>query len=251
MSSWSKNRKSLYGGSVIVALLVLIIVPLYLNLYKAPTCFDNIQNGTEQDVDCGGSCEKLCQNSFFSPLVKWTRFEKVAPGIYNEAAYIINPNTEGEAVRVPYHIALYDDKGVIITDKNGFVTLPPHRNTLAFQGNVSVGSRIPAKALFEFTGVPNWHKKSDPLSKLTITEKKYVDDTSGSTFSVLLNNEGIMPLQNISVYVVLSDKDGNALGFSKTAIDEILANRSAIAPFTWPLNREGQVISQEVLPVIE
>ena len=251
MSSWSKNRKSLYGGGVVAFLLLVTIVPLYLHFYKAPTCFDNVLNGNEQGIDCGGSCEKLCQNSFFSPLVKWTRFEKVAPGIYNEAAYIINPNTEGEAARIPYRITLYDDKGVMIIEKTGFVTLPPHRNTLAFQGNVSVGSRIPARALFEFMGTPVWYKKTDPLSKLTVSEKKYVDDSSGSTFSVLLNNEGILPLRNISVYVILSDKDGNALGFSKTAIDEILANHSSIAPFTWPLNREGQVISEEVLPVIE
>ncbi|MEI7463158.1 MAG: hypothetical protein WCK03_02045 [Candidatus Taylorbacteria bacterium] len=251
MSSWSKNRKSLYGGGVIIFLLVVIIVPLYLRFYKAPTCFDNIQNGKEQGLDCGGSCERLCQNAFFSPVVKWTRFEKVAPGIYNEAAYIINPNTEGEALQVPYHIALYDNEGVIIVDRKGTVTLPPHRNTLAFQGDISVGSRVPARALFEFIDTPNWHKKVDPLSKLTVTDKKYSEDSSGSTFSVVLNNNGILPLNNVSVYVVLSDKDSNALGFSKTSIDEIPADKSSIAPFTWPLNREGNVISIEVLPVIE
>jgi hypothetical protein len=58
-------------------------------------------------------------------------------------------------------------------------------------------------------------------------------------------------LDNVSVYVVLYDKDSNALGFSKTSVDEIPANGSSIAPFTWPLDRNGGVISIEVLPVEE
>jgi hypothetical protein len=146
---------------------------------------------------------------------------------------------------------MYDKDGVIITDKSGVVTLPPHRNTLAFQGAISTGARIPARALFEFTAAPNWHKRADPLSKLSIGDKNYTEDSSGSSLSVTLNNSDVYPLDNVSVYVVLYDKDSNALGFSKTSVDEIPANGSSIAPFTWPLDRNGGVISIEVLPVEE
>jgi hypothetical protein len=122
---------------------------------------------------------------------------------------------------------------------------------LAFQGAINTGKRIPAKALFEFTAAPNWHKKADPLSKISIGDKNYSEDQSGSSLSVTLNNNDILPLDNVSVYTVLYDKDGNALGFSKTVLDEIPANGSALAPFTWPLDRNGKVISMEVLPVQE
>jgi len=249
MSSWSKNRKSIYGGVVVVVLLLIIVLPTYLHFYKAPTCFDGIKNGKEQGIDCGGSCVRLCQSAFLSASVAWTRFEEVAPNLYNVAAYIVNPNTEGEASNVPYHIILYDKEGVIITDKSGVVTLPPHRNTLAFQGAINVGKRFPAKALFEFTSFPNWHKRFDPLSKIAISNKVYSEDEGGSTLSVTISNSDIESLENVHVYAVLYDKDGNALGFSKTVLDEIPANGSVLAPFTWPLNRDGKVISIEILPV--
>ncbi len=251
MSSWSNNRKIIYGGTVTLVLVLLITVPVFKYFYKAPTCSDGLQNGNETGVDCGGSCSRLCQNSFLNADVAWTRFEEVAPHLYNIAAYIVNPNTEGEAIDVPYHLAFYDNNGVIITDRSGITTLPPHRNTIAFQGSVNVGKRIPAKALFEFITAPNWHKRIDPLSKITITDKNYNEDSGGSSLTATLNNNDIYPLSNISVYAVLYDKDSNAIGFSKTVLDEIPAKGSAIAPFTWVVNRDGKVISVEVLPVQE
>jgi hypothetical protein len=236
MASWSKQRKLIYGGSTIIIIAGAIIIPAFLHFYKAPTCFDGAKNGNEQGTDYGAA---------------WVRYEEVAPHLYNVAAYIVNPNTEGEASHVPYHIILYDKDGVIITDRSGTVTLPPGRNTLAFQGAINVGKRIPAKALFEFTEAPNWHKRIDPLSMISIGDKNYTEDSYGSALSVTLNNKDILPITNLSVYVVLYDKDGNALGFSKTVLDEIPANGSAIAPFTWPLDRKGAVISKDVLPVQE
>lgn len=252
MASWSKNRKLIYGGSTIIIIAGAIIIPAFLHFYKAPTCFDGAKNGNEQGTDCGGSCSRLCQNAFLSVNgAAWVRYEEVAPHLYNVAAYIVNPNTEGEASHVPYHIVLYDKDGVIITDRSGTVTLPPRRNTLAFQGAINVGKRIPAKALFEFTEAPNWHKRIDPLAKISIGDKSYTEDSYGSALSVTMNNKDVLPITNLSVYIVLYDKDGNALGFSKTVLDEIPANISAIAPFTWPLDRKGAVISIEVLPVQE
>jgi hypothetical protein len=251
MSSWSKRRRTLYAIVVVVVVVGVIIIPAFLIFYRAPTCVDGKQNGSEQGVDCGGSCQRLCQSSFLPPSLAWTRFEEVAPSLYSIAAYIVNPNTEGEAFDVPYRMTLFDDRGVPITDTEGVMTLPPHRNTLAFQGAVSVGKRIPSKALFEFIIAPDWHKGSDPLVHLLVGEKKYVEDETGSSLTVALKNDSVQPLQQITVYAVLYDADGNALGFSKTIVDEIGPQGSAIAPFTWPLNRGGKVISIEVLPVVE
>jgi hypothetical protein len=251
MSSWSQRRKSVYALIVFLVVVGAIGVPAFYLFYKAPTCSDGLMNGSETGVDCGGSCQRLCQTSFLAPSLAWTRFEQVSPGLYNLAAYIVNPNIDAEALNVPYHIALYDDRGVLITDTSGTVTLPPHRNTLAFQGAVNVGKRVPAKALFEFTTPPDWHKKKDGLAAIAVGDKKYLEDELGSSLTVTLKNTSVYSLVNLAVYAVLYDKDGNALGFSKTYVDEIPQKGTALAPFTWPLNRKGAVISIEVLPVAE
>jgi len=249
--SWSKNRKILYGVAVISVLLISIGVPTFFYLYKAPTCFDNIQNSNEQGVDCGGSCARLCQNSFLSADISWTRYAEVTPHLYNIGAYIVNPNSEGEASKVPYLIELFDKDGTIITDRKGTITLPPHRNTLVFVGAINVGNRLPSRATFSFTTAPNWHKRVDPLSKLSVSDKNYNEDSVGSSLSATINNSDVVPVSNVSVGAVLYDSEGTAIGFSKTILDEIPANGSAVAPFTWAVNRNGKVISIEILPAKE
>lgn len=251
MSSWARRRKTIYALIVVIVLVGAIGVPAFMHFYKAPTCFDGMKNGNELGIDCGGSCERLCQSSFLSPSTAWTRFSEVAPNLYNVAAYIVNPNVEGEADNAPYHLALYDDRGVLITDTTGTVTLPPHRNTLAFQGAVSTGKRVPAKALFEFTAPPNWYKQADTLQSLTINDKKYTEDENSASLLVTLGNISVSPIGRLTVYAILYDKDGNTLGFSKTIVDKVPGKGTVVAPFTWPQSFNDQVISIEVLPVAE
>ncbi len=251
MASWSKRRRWLYTSFITVVLLVVVGVPSFYLFYKPPTCTDGLRNGSEQGIDCGGSCTRLCASGFITPQVAWTRFEEVAPGLYNVAAYVVNQNTDGEAMKVPYHIALYDNKGILITDTPGTMTLPPHRNTLAFKGAISVGKRTPAKALFEFTAIPEWHKRNDPLSKISVVNKEYIEDTNSGSLTVTLKNNDVQPIGRTTVFSVLYDESGNALGFSRTIIDGINPKSTVVAPFTWPTNRDGKVISIEVLPVAE
>jgi len=251
MSSWSRHRKLSYALVVLILAIGCIAVPIFFVVYKAPTCTDGVKNGNELGIDCGGSCQKLCQSAFFAPNVAWTRFEKVSPGLYNVATYIINPNTNAEAVAVPYQVSLYDNKGILITEVNGAVSLPPRRNTLAFNGAVSVGSRIPAKALFEFVSSPEWTVKADPLGSLQVVDKNYTEDETGSSLTATLKNTAVVPLDNVTVSAVLYDKDANALGFSRTIVDEIPAQGTALAPFTWPVSRNGGVVTIEILPVKE
>jgi hypothetical protein len=207
-------------------------------------------NGDEIGVDCGGSCVKLCQAAFLPPSVLWTKFEKVAPGFYNVASYIVNPNTNGAAVNVPYRFMLYDDRGVLITTAEGVTTLPAHRNMLAFIGAVSTQKRIPAKVVFEFTGVPVWKNSHDTLDGLAITDKKYSEDATGAVLEVSLENRSLTPYENVYVFAILHDAEGNTIGFSRTHIDVVNPGGTEIAPFTWPVSREGKVTTIEVLPLV-
>src|SRR3989344_8605923 len=125
MSSWSFRRRLLYGGSVLLVIAIIVFTTVFSFFYKPPTCFDGARNGNEQDIDCGGSCVKLCQSDFLPPKISWggAKFEKVAEGLYNLASYITNPNTNGAAINVPYKFSLYDSRGILITESAGFITL--------------------------------------------------------------------------------------------------------------------------------
>ena len=251
MVSWSRKRRLVYAGVTMGIVLIAVVVPTFLFFYKAPTCFDNILNGKEQGVDCGGACSRLCASAFLAPSVAWTRFEEITPGFYNVAAYIINPNATGEARKVPYRMMLYDSRGILIVEQKGEAYIPPQRSTLVFARAVDTGKRIPTRVFFEFVGFPDWRSQSDPLASLVISDKKYFEDETSSSLTVVLQNPGVAPYGPISVYAVLYGADDNAIGFSKTIVDGIAPKGSVIAPFTWPLSRKGKVISIEVLPVAE
>ena len=250
MSSWSSHRRFLYGGSVVVVIAVIVISVVFSFFYTASTCSDGVRNGDEYGVDCGGSCIKLCQSAFLSPRISWggAKFEKMAEGSYNLATYIANPNTDVAATDVPYKFSLFYSKGILITERKGFVTLPAHRNILVFEPAVNVGKRIPAKAVFEFTGVPEWFKSHDTLGNLAIIDKKYYEDDVSSSLEVTLENRGLISYTNLIVSAVLFDSLNNAIGFSKTKIDAIRPNSRETAPFTWPIGRQGRVTSIEILP---
>jgi hypothetical protein len=254
MASWASRRKLLYASIVIIALIILVVVPSFYFFYKAPTCFDGKMNGKETGLDCGGSCSRLCQSAFLPPRVEWggAKFEKLADGLYNVASYIVNPNINGAATNVPYKMSLYDDRGVLITERIGKVTLYPHRNSLAFQTAVQTDKRVPAKVIFEFIQAPIWFKSHDELGGLAVIDKKYQEDETSSSLEITLENRNLIAYKNIQVSAVLYDTNGNAIGFSQTNIDSIAPkNGREIAPFTWPTTRNGKVATIDVIPVTQ
>jgi hypothetical protein len=249
MATWAGQRKFLYASVVIAIIAVFIGIPVFISTYEKPTCFDNILNNNEEGIDCGGSCARLCQSAFLPPAVQWTKIEKVADGLFNVAAYIINPNTNGTAINVPYLYSLYDKNGELVITTKGETTLPAHRNTIAFVGAVNTSKRTPTRAVFEFIMPPHWQKSHDTLGDLTITDKKYTEDSTSSSLEVTITNRALTPYSNIYIFAVLYDGNNNAIGFSRTRIDTIDPRASVIAPFTWPTTRNGAVTSIEILPV--
>ncbi len=153
--------------------------------------------------------------------------------------------------RVNRETAFINKEGVLIVERKGITTLYAHRNSLAFEPAVQVGKRIPAKATFEFTQAPVWFKSHDALTGLAIIDKEYKEDSTSSSLEVTLENKSLFPIQDLDVAVVLYDTEGNAIGFSRTNIDILNANNDReVAPFTWPMNRDGKVNSIEVIPII-
>ena len=248
MATWSSKRKFIYGGSIVAVVLVIIFGVFFSIFYKAPTCTDGMRNGGEQDVDCGGKCVKLCQSAFLPVKIKWGggKYEKIADGLYNVASYVINPNTGGAAVNVPYKFILYDEAGILITEKRGVVTLPAHRNALAFEPAVNVGQRNLSKVIFEFIKQPEWFKSHDSLNGLAVLDKKYTEEENNSSLEVVLENRNLLPYNKITISAVLYDSQDNAIGFSRTKIDAIESQESVSVSFTWPSSRHGKVTSIEI-----
>lgn len=251
MASWATKRKATYLSFFIGGILLLIGLPLFLFLYKAPTCSDGIQNGNERGIDCGGKCVRVCSAEFLNPLILWARPHKIANGVYNLAAYVENPNLSGAAENIPYVFKLYDQNGLIITERRGSTYLPPHKKIIAFENGVLTGERIPARVTFEFIGSVPWDKKIEAEEFIQVNEKNVTNVENRPRLEVGLRNKNTIPYENIDVFAILYDINENVVAFSKTIVDRLGGNTEEQVVFTWPLPFDFPVATIEVISTVQ
>jgi Mg-chelatase subunit ChlD len=254
MSSWAAKRRLIYFSIVAGFFLLVVAIPLFKIYYKAPTCFDGIQNQDEVGVDCGGHCQRLCATQALPPIVHWQRYFEVVPGIYSAVAYIENPNSKAGAYNVPYRFTFVDDKNEFVSERAGTVNIPPKKIFAVFESTISIPNLKPAKVTFEFTSAPQWDKEYPEEPLITVTDRELQNESTSPKLFVTLTNSQVFPLSNIEVTALISDTKGNVIAASQTFIDSIEKGLSKQAVFTWPRpfetgTRECQAPADTVLVI--
>lgn len=250
MFSWSQRRQFIYGSIVLLILLIVIGIPTYLFFFnKAPTCFDNKQNGVEQGVDCGGNCAIACQGEVLpEPIVLWARPFSVAKGLHNLVAYAQNPNVEYIAEPIEYVFLVYDKNNVLIGTREGVAMVPPTKTFPIFESSFNAGERQPVKAIFEFTSKAVWKKFQSKKPELSIADERLKNATSTPVLDAVLVNETINRYKNIEVVAIVYNEEGNAAASSKTMVDVLPAEDQVPILFTWPEPFEFTVSRIEIIP---
>jgi hypothetical protein len=244
--SWSTTRKYGYLSAFVMAVIVLVGVPAFLLLYKAPTCFDGKQNGAERGIDCGGACVKLCLADFASPRVLWTYSTRVVPGVYNALSYIQNPNQGVRAGPVSYVFKLYDAEGILVASREGKAFIPAGQRFAVFEGAVRTGQRIPTRTTFEFSSDPEW-RAGNPFVSLRVLSIDLATSTAPGA-SVLVENTALdRGFSNVVASIILYDKDDNRVSFSRTIIPKIGPGESLPIYFTWPEPFSTEILRSELL----
>ena len=157
--SWAQKRRLIYISIIVLVFLLAVVLPTIIHFYKAPTCFDKKQNGTELGIDCGGSCTLLCSVQYAPLIVKWQRFAKVNDGVYNVLAYIENPNIGAIAENLNYSFKMYDSRGILIAERFGKTFAPANRIMAVFEPELSTGNRLPQRVEFSFSNQAVWFKQ--------------------------------------------------------------------------------------------
>ncbi|PJE74621.1 MAG: hypothetical protein COV01_01155 [Candidatus Taylorbacteria bacterium CG10_big_fil_rev_8_21_14_0_10_41_48] len=245
--SWSGKRKFGYFALFIVAIILFAGVPVFFTVYKPATCTDNKQNQGERGVDCGGPCNRLCSADFSEPRVLWTYSSRVVPGVYNAMAYGENPNQSVGAENVSYSIKLYDAQGILVAEKKGRGSIPPGSKFALFEGGIQTGQRIPTRATLEFTSPIDW-VPARPYTSLKTISIDVIPDGAGTRAEAKIKNEYVSTIiSGIDAFIVLYDKDGNRVAFSKTRIESITPSESQILYFTWPEAVASRVVKTELI----
>lgn len=248
--SWSTRRKLLYLFMVLIITTGLAFYFLYPVFKENPTCIDNKQNGTELGVDCGGVCTNLCSTQVYPVSILWSRAFPVATGLYDVLGYVENQNADAGVAETLYRFKFYDDKNILVGERDGRTYLGPNQTSAIFEGEIKTGERIPKRVFLEFEDGYRWKKTDRRLEKisLAVNNKNLIDTSTKPYLSASIANNSLVDLKNVEVPVILLDSEDNAIAVSKTVINILPKQSSKDVFFTWLSPFQGEVSRIEIIP---
>ncbi len=246
LNPWEAQRKFVYTMIFIGIAVIVIGIPAFFILYTPPSCEDGKMNKDEAGVDCGGSCQKLCQNAALPPVVIWSQKFMVTPTVYSVVAYVENPNAAAEARDVPYTFKILNDQGQPIAERKGTAYIPAHKKIAVFEGGINVGDVKPGRVEFEFTKPAYWIRVKQSEPRLTISDQALTNENEKPRIDATISNPTISTISKIDVMAIVYGGDGNAIAASRTYVDHLDRDESAPLVFTWPNQFPTQFVSCEV-----
>ena len=236
MSDWASRRKNIYLGAIILLLSVVSFSIFSKFWYRPSTCFDNLKNGDEIGVDCGGSCSLVCSVGIVQPIVKWDpRLFEVMPGLWSVLVYVENPNTDTDAIYVPYSFIIYDGNNKILEERKGATILPKNKTVGIFEGSINIKNGVrPGRAIFELGNNIVWKKNEKIGEDISITNSPILEQDSHPKIEASVKNNSIEEIKNIELVAAIFDGSDNTIASSRTFIESLQKNESKDVFFTWP-----------------
>ncbi len=248
--SWALKKQLKYLAIVFGVFALLVFWIVYPIVFKAPTCIDNKQNGTETGIDCGGSsCTKICNAETAEPVTVWSRAFPVTANIYNLVAYIENPNISAAVVDIKYEFRIYDTNNKLIGRREGSTFIPPNQQFVVFEPRFSSGESDIKSISFEFLPPFVWQKKNPTINTLPIkaTNIIFQQNSSPPSLNAQIKNDSIYDIPPFEIVAILYDIDNNAINVSKTEKAGLYSNSRTLVTFTWPEALRGVVVKQDIL----
>ncbi|HEY4508783.1 MAG TPA: hypothetical protein VJC13_00670 [Candidatus Paceibacterota bacterium] len=245
MASWAIKRRFIYGGSVVLALVLIFTGLFWKVIYHAPTCSDGAKNGDELGVDCGGSCKNLCTSDALTPAILWSKIFNISGDVYSAVAYIENPNLNSKNKSAYYQFKIYDENNKLISIKEGYTSIPKGKKFAVFETGLIFKNAKPKSADFSFLSFSPWEKD---VTKEPEVRVEYGTLDSVETMPTILGtiyNKSLQNIQNVELDVFALDNKENVVAASRTFVDNLKKNSSQDFVFTWqkPFDTQVSVIN--------
>lgn len=246
---WRRIGKQLLYGLFYLALWGILGFLIYMLFLKpAPSCFDNIQNQSEEGVDCGGPCQTECLPQFIEPLSArgGVSIFPVDSRHVDALVEIVNLNTSEAARSFNYAFTFYGASGASTTPISGKSYVYAGEIKYLAVSNVSV-SEIPAYADLTLSD-PSWvaaggfHKP-----KLAIQNYTTIVAPSGNLeVDGRIINQDAIPFDAINIVAIFYSSSGGPAAVSNTLITNLNLNESKAFTISHPNIRNVNLAATKV-----
>lgn len=247
--TWASRRRALYLTGVTAFFAVVLGVPFAIWWYQPADCTDGKMNGGETAVDRGGPCPLLDERTLIPHAIQWARAFAVRDGTWSAVAYVENPNDEGGVMEVPYRFKLYDDRNIIVAEREGSTYIMPGAVTPIFVGGIDTGNRTVARTYFEFASPLVWERSSDTSRVIDVTGKTTADEQTTPRLTAIVHNISVVDAKDVQFVAIVYDPSGNAIAASRTEIPRLSADEKREVIFTWPDPFVSAVGRLDVIPL--
>ncbi len=247
--SWSSRRQTTIVLGFTLLFGTIIAVPTFIWLYEPATCFDGKQNQGESAPDRSGPCVLLDERTLIPHAIQWARSFQVRDGSWSAVAYIENPNGEAGVRAVPYRFKFYDDKNILVAEREGTTYIMPGSVTPVYEGEIETGNRLVGRTYFEFAAPLVWERMSDTARVIVVTGKSLEGADTMPRLSASAENTSVSDAQDIQFVAVVFGPGGNAIGASRTVIPKLIAGAREDLVFTWPDPFTPPVGPLDVIPL--
>jgi len=223
MASNRLLKQIIYGAGYLVFLALIVIAVYYIWFKPAPTCFDNIQNGTETGIDCGGSCPSCELKTLVSLDANWVKYFP-ADNQTAIVAKVNNANLRWAADSFSYTLDIYGTS----SDKIQTIT----GNSFIYSGEIKyifvlteIDSKNISNIKVNFSDV-NWKMDADfqkPDIQTRGIETTVGQNNSGVIVSGFVTNNNAFDLSKLVIIGLLSNSDGIQINASKTELENTSA----------------------------
>lgn len=251
--TWAGKRKTLISSFLIVFVVFPILYFAFIKIKPTPTCTDRRKNGTETGIDCGGSCQLFCPYERKDIVVIFSRAQKIVDGLYNVVALVENKNVDALSPYVRYKFKLYDDHNIPIAVREGYTYINPNIRQAIFESGIDVGRHNVGRVVFEIEKPITWLRTDmgSYVLPLSISEPDYKISDEKPILNYLLQNNSFEKIPKGTAVVIAYDTNNNAIGFSKTIIDELKPSEKQIIVFSWPYVFSKDNLRFELYPQVD
>ncbi len=232
---WAMWRRLQYSLGAVTLFVFLGTSIYYAFIYVSPTCLDQVQNGQEHGVDCGGTCARYCRFEISAPKVLWIEPFKIMDGQYNIVAYVENANTGIGTKSLPYVMTLEDSMGVI-QERSGTTVMPPKGIYPIFEGRVMTGDREPTKASITFINEDAvvWLPADIGRDNFFLEERDFEDTDFKPRLNTKVRSSLLNESKDVEIIATIFNSSGKPLTAART-VEEYFEGRSTKqVVFTWP-----------------